>query len=92
MMRQALTPIARPLLHTVHTGTVVILWVTFMVTGIAIWDKELLAEPVMEGFRLVRDWLTYTALVLLAVHSADVSLAGLLARFRAAASVQQSET
>jgi len=82
----------RALWSGLHTGTVVIMWVTFTVTGFAIWDKRFLAESVVEGFRAAHDWLTDAAVVALAAHLTDIGLAGLLARFRAAASVQQSET
>jgi hypothetical protein len=74
----------RTLWQGLHMGISIIMGGIFTLTGFAIWDKRLLSTSIMEGSRALHDWLTYAAVLLVALHLVEVGLASLLARIRAA--------
>ena len=84
---------ARTLWQGLHMGITIIVGIIFTLTGVAIWDKQLLSDSIVESSRSMHDWLTYAAAVLVAIHLVEVGLASLLARMRtaAAAGAQHSE-
>jgi cytochrome b subunit of formate dehydrogenase len=82
----------RTLWQGLHMGITLLFGVAFTLSGLAIWGKRLLSDAMVESSRSMHDWLTYAAIVLLAVHLVEIGMAGLLARIRAAAAgVQRSE-
>ncbi len=75
----------RRLWQGAHMVLAVLMSVAFTATGLVLWGERRLSEPVVDFSRMVHDWLTYAAVVLVATHLFEIGLASLVARFGAAA-------
>lgn len=87
--RSVFVPPAERTLRTawqgLHLGVTVLLGVVLTLTGFVLWGKRLAPEPILELSRTLHDWLTYGAVVLLAVHLGEVGVAAVVARVSAGA-------
>jgi hypothetical protein len=67
-----------------HLAITILVGGLFTVSGFVLWGKSLVSEAPVEASRLLHDWLTYAAAVLLAVHLVDAAVAALVTRIGSA--------
>jgi cytochrome b subunit of formate dehydrogenase len=87
-LRSILAPPEKRTLRTawkgLHLAITILASGLFTVSGFVLWGESLVAEATVDVSRLLHDWLTYAAAVLLVVHLLEAGVAGLVGRVSSA--------
>ncbi len=76
-----------------HTGMVALMAVVFTATGFVLWNQRTVSPTLLDQSLWAHDWLTYAAIVLLAMHVGDIGMAAVMARINGPAAIApHSET
>lgn len=80
------TAALRVLLRGAHVAVTVAMGLVLTVTGFVVWGKRTFSEEIVDASLSVHGWLTYAAMVLVALHLVETGATAVVARLAAASS------